>query len=129
MKKALNITVVSCRTVARGKKPVASLNCPIGASFCPSEIISLKQSDGSLFRVKVHYDGGATHTLGNQTLAPIVASKVQSDTPIQLKTIESSSSATRTIATLNINDILFNCIIVKSLNVDSCCMPVPAAEW
>ena len=83
------------------------------------------KSDGTLFRVKVHYDTGASHTLGNESLRPIIASQKQSEVPIQLKTIESASSATRTIATLNINNNLFTCIVVKSLNVDSPCMPVP----
>ena len=123
MKKVLNIITVN-RVVARGNN-LPALNCPIGASYCPAEVISKRLSDGSIFRVKVHFDYGASHTLANPGVTPIIVERTQSETPIQLKTVTSARSATRTVAAVEVNDKVFTVIIVKSLNVDSRCMPIP----
>ena len=110
MKNELNI-IVSRRTVIPREKTTSSLlNCRIGASYCPSEIISVHQKDGSVFRVKLHYDTGATHCLGNKLIKPVVVKEVQSACPIQLSTIQSVTSATRTIATVRIKHTEFTCI-------------------
>ena len=135
IKSELNI-VVSRRTVIPREKTASSLlNCRIGASYCPAEIISVCQKDGSVFCVKLHYESGATHCLRNELIKPVVVKEVQSVCPIQLSTIQSVTSATRTIATVHIKHTEFTCILVKSLNVDSKCMPVPVpwlkykADW
>ena len=59
-------------------------------------------------------------------ILPIVTKRTQSECPIQLKTIESATTSIRTIATIRINNKEFRCIVVKSLSVDTRCMPVPS---
>ena len=126
MKRALNI-MTSNRIVARGNN-LPILNCPIGASYCPAEVISKRLADGSIFRVKVHFDNGASHTLANPGVTPIIVERTKSEIPIQLRTVNSAQSATRTVASVDVNGITFTVIIVKSMDVDSRCMPIPL-EW
>merc|ERR1712059_237358 len=102
-------------------------DCFIGSSHCPSEIISMRKDDGTFFRVKLHYDSGASHCLANKFIKPIVVEETRSCFPIQLSTINSTTCAVRTLATIEINDTKFSCILVKSLHVDSFTMPIPSA--
>ena len=122
-------SAAACRTIVNNVN-IGSMkinDCLIGSSHCPSEIISIRQEDGSFFRAKLHYDSGASHCLANEFVKPIVIKQSRSPLPIQLSTINSSSCAIRTLATVEINEIIFSCILVKSLHVDSCTMPVPRA--
>merc|ERR1712059_68208 len=127
LKQALG--AAACRTVVH-KVHIGAMkinNCLIGSSHCPSEIISIRQDDGTFFRAKLHYDSGASHCLANKFVKPIVIKQSRSPLPIQLSTINSSSCAIRTLATVEINEIIFSCILVKNLHVDSHTMPIPRA--
>ena len=127
LKQALG--AAACRTVVH-KVNIGGMkinNCLIGSSHCPSEIISIRQEDGTLFRAKLHYDSGASHCLANEFVKPIIIKQMRSPLPIQLSTINSTTCAIGTLATVEINDITFSCILVKNLHVDSCTMPIPRA--
>ena len=127
MSKELGI-VLSNRIVAP-KVSVGAMklnDCFIGGSHCPSEVISMRKEDGTLFLVKLHYDTGASHCLGNELIKPIVVKQTRSTFPIQLSTINSTTCAVRTLATVKINDTEFSCILVKSMHVDSRTMPIPS---
>ena len=108
-----------------GHRAVKMNQCFIGHSHCPSEVVSLVQKDGSIFCIKLHYDSGAGHSLANEMVKPIVTKSVRSRYPIQLARIQGSTKAVRTIASVRIKDTELDCILVKSLNVDTKTMPVP----
>ena len=88
-------------------------NCLVGKSSCPSEIVPVKLSNGSIFHVRLNYDNGAQHSLSNEQVHPLIISKRKSTYPIELSTVTSNTKCTRPIAKLKINDFCFESIMVK----------------
>ena len=127
MSKELGIVLSNRIVVPKVNIGAMKLNdCFIGGSHCPSEVISMRKDDGTLFRVKLHYDMGASHCLANELIKPIVVEETKSTFPIQLSTINSTTCAVRTLATVKVNDTKFSCILVKSMHMDSRTMPIPS---
>merc|ERR1712059_53270 len=127
MSKELGIVLSNRIVVPKVNVGAMKLNdCFIGGSHCPSEVISMRKDDSMLFHVKLHYDTAASHCLANELIKPIIVEETKSTFPIQLSTINSTTCALRTLATVKVNDTKFSCILVKSMHVDSHTMPIPS---
>ena len=123
---ATNNTTIKVATASTGFMKVN--HCQVGQSSCLSEVVPVRLSDGSIFRIKLHYDSGAQHCLRNEFINPIVLSRWQSSYPIELATVNASSKSNRTIAKVKLNDFIFDSIIVKGLTIETVGMSLPL-QW
>ena len=100
----------------------------IGSTCSPAEIICVNLPNGNTFRVQIHYDDGAMHTLTSSGTHPLVLSKHLSSEPIELSTITGKDSRVRQIVRLKLSDTCsIEAIGLQSLNIVANSLDIPDA--
>ena len=62
--------------------------CVVSKTSCPAELVEIPMGNGRVFRVKLHYDGGAQHSLAATNRHTIIMDRWISLEQIMLSTLE-----------------------------------------
>merc|ERR1712059_45290 len=101
-------------------------SCPLGQTTCLSEVIRIRQKDGSIVRCQIHYDGGSMNTLMSDQIGPIAIDQKPSKYPIELYTVCGRSVGVRQLATVKLTEsVTLQGIVVKDLSISNQKLTVP----